>query len=463
MTTAIKPPRVTHRYHKCLSISYYPLFGAREATKSVALDTQSRECERIMKMTTFITRHPSFAHNVMVPYLSSLNTFGTAQTNSNMAGKDSSLSSIPNSNMAGKDSSLLSISNSNMAGKDLSLSSIPFSIATVSVGYSSTPLLSKLYAIAKAGFTGIELAFEDLVSFANIHLLRDVEEDDYDGLAEAASEVRNLCAAQNLKIVILQPFSNFEGWPEHSDERFAAFKKARGWIKIMKGLGTDMLQVGSNDAPIPPLSRSRAEAVRDLKGLSDMLVEEGFKIAYETRSWATVSSTWKDGWEVVKAVDRTNFGLCLDTFQIAAAEYADPTTANGLHSGISPGELGKNFGDSLFEMATTVPAEKVYLLQISDAWRPKAPLSAEMNVTNEKLKAVWNYNYRPLPFDGGYFPVIELARKVLDTGARSWWSVESFDGGREGKEEREPDIEAYCKRAFASLTRLREECLHFGE
>ncbi|ELR03420.1 hypothetical protein VC83_06924 [Pseudogymnoascus destructans] len=349
-----------------------------------------------------------------------------------------------------------------MAGQDSSLYSIPFSIATVSVGYSSTPLHSKLYAIAQAGFTGIELAFDDLVSFANVHLLRDVEEDDYDGLHEAACEVHNLCEAQNLKIVILQPFSNFEGWPEHSDERMAAFKKARGWIKIMKGLETDMLQVGSNDAPIPPLSRSRMDAVRDLKGLSDMLAEEGFKLAYEARSWATVSSTWKDGWEVVKAVDRTNCGLCLDTFQITAAEYADPTTANGLHGGIPPEELGKNFGDSLYEMSTTVPAEKVYLLQISDAWRPKTPLSAEMN-EDAKLKSVWNYNYRPLPFEGGYLPVIELARKVLDTGARSWWSVEAFDGGRDGKEEREPDLEMFSKKAYASLTRLREECLHFGE
>jgi sugar phosphate isomerase/epimerase len=350
-----------------------------------------------------------------------------------------------------------------MSGQDSPLSSIPFSIATVSVGYSSTPLHSKLYAIAQAGFTGIELAFEDLVSFANIHLLRDVDEDDYDSLYEAAIEVHNLCVAQKLEIVILQPFSNFEGWPEHSDERMAAFKKARGWIKIMKGLETNMLQVGSNDAPIPPLSRSRADAVRDLKGLADMLAEEGFKLAYEPRCWATVSSTWKDGWEVVKAVDRTNCGLCLDTFQITASEYADPTTANGLHGGIPPGELGKNFGDSLYEMATTVPAEKVYLLQISDAWRPKVPLSAEMDVKDVKLKKWWSSNYRPLPFEGGYFPVIELARKVLDTGARSWWSIESFDGGRDGKENREPDLEMFSKKAFASLTRLREECLHYGE
>jgi sugar phosphate isomerase/epimerase len=350
-----------------------------------------------------------------------------------------------------------------MAGPDSSLSPIPFSIATVSVGTSTTPLHLKLSAISQAGFTGIELSFEDLLNFATLHLLREVEDDDYDALCEAADEARHLCGHYGLQIVVLQPFSNFEGWPEHSDERMSAFKNARGWIKIMKALGTDMLQVGSNDAPSPPLSRSRAQAVRDLTGLADMLREEDLKLAYETRSWATVSTTWKDGWEVVKAVDRENFGLCLDTFQITAAEYADPTTDSGLHGGIPPEELGKNFGDSLYEMSTTIPAEKIYMLQISDAWRPKQPLSAEMNVKDRRLKSVWSRNYRPLPFEGGYFPLIEVVRKVLDTGARSWWSVEVFDGGPDGSEDRETDLESFSKRAFASLTKLRQECNQYGK
>ena len=91
-----------------------------------------------------------------------------------------------------------------MGGSDSPLSSIPFSIATVSVGTSSTSLISKLSAIAQAGFKGIELAFEDLFSFASAHLLRDIEEDDYDALCEAADEARHVCARYNLQIVILQ-------------------------------------------------------------------------------------------------------------------------------------------------------------------------------------------------------------------------------------------------------------------
>ena len=47
----------------------------------------------------------------------------------------------------------------------------------------------------------------------------------------------------NLKIAMLQPFSNFEGWPTGSAQRAAVFQRAHGWIEIMQAVGTDMLQV----------------------------------------------------------------------------------------------------------------------------------------------------------------------------------------------------------------------------
>ena len=47
-----------------------------------------------------------------------------------------------------------------------------------------------------------------------------------------------------LKIVMLQPFANFEEWKPQPEERKDAFKKlAKGWIRIMEAVGTDMLQV----------------------------------------------------------------------------------------------------------------------------------------------------------------------------------------------------------------------------
>lgn len=52
-----------------------------------------------------------------------------------------------------------------------------------------------------------------------------------------------------------------------------------------------------------------------------------------------------------------------------------------------------------------------------------------------------------------------MARAVLATGAREkcYFSVEVFDGGPEGKEDREKDLEKFCKGAKGSLERLFDE------
>lgn len=130
-----------------------------------------------------------------------------------------------------------------MAISKSSLSSVPFSYASVSVGRPQDPLESKLQAISSAGFTAIELGFPDLQSFASKHFNKDVKDDDYESLCRAGKEVKKLCENYKLGIMMLQPFSNFEGWAKGSKERDDAFKRARGWIEIMQAVGTDMLQV----------------------------------------------------------------------------------------------------------------------------------------------------------------------------------------------------------------------------
>lgn len=124
-----------------------------------------------------------------------------------------------------------------------SLDKIPTSFATVSVGTPDDPLEDKLKCIFAAGFQAIELGFPDLVSFASKHCGKEVAEDDYNSLCEAGTEVAKLCKANNLTILMLQPFANFEGWPTGSEERAAAFERATGWIRVMQAVGTDMLQV----------------------------------------------------------------------------------------------------------------------------------------------------------------------------------------------------------------------------
>jgi sugar phosphate isomerase/epimerase len=124
-----------------------------------------------------------------------------------------------------------------------SLNAIPLSFASVSVGTPGDPLEEKLEAISSAGFRAIELGFPDLLSFAHSFHKKEIRKDDYENLCVAGNEVKKLCERHGLGIMMLQPFSNFEGWEKGSREREDAFARARGWIRIMRAVGTDMLQV----------------------------------------------------------------------------------------------------------------------------------------------------------------------------------------------------------------------------
>ena len=130
-----------------------------------------------------------------------------------------------------------------------SLHSIPTSFATVSIGTPQDALEDKLSVISSAGFQAIELGLNDLLSFASSYHKKKIKEDDYASLCIAGIEVKKLCERYNLRIIMLQPFSNFEGWPKGSQERENASKRAKGWIGIMYAVGTDMIQVHAHTRP----------------------------------------------------------------------------------------------------------------------------------------------------------------------------------------------------------------------
>ena len=126
----------------------------------------------------------------------------------------------------------------------LSLQQIPLSFATCSIGCEASDTLPRrLEAISKAGFNAIELSFPDILDYAEQVHGHEVLPDDYAKLASVGREIRTLCEVNNLDVMMLQPFANFEGWPKGSPERKDAFDRAAGWIEIMKAVGTDLLQV----------------------------------------------------------------------------------------------------------------------------------------------------------------------------------------------------------------------------
>lgn len=130
-----------------------------------------------------------------------------------------------------------------------SLRQIPLSYASCSIGCNKSDTLPrKLEAIAAAGFTAIELCFPDIMSYGSQIMGKQLGDHDYPALVNVAKEVRKLVDSNGLKVMMLQPFGNFEGWPTGSLEREDAFRKAKGWMDIMEVVGTDLLQVPS---PVP--------------------------------------------------------------------------------------------------------------------------------------------------------------------------------------------------------------------
>ncbi|KAI1766728.1 xylose isomerase-like protein [Hypoxylon sp. FL1150] len=327
---------------------------------------------------------------------------------------------------------------------------IPTCYATCSIGHKESHTLPlKFKAIADAGFDAVELSMPDILAYGKMLDGAEPDPKDYDALVAIGKAIWAQAQEHHLKILMLQPFANFEGWPKGSSERKDAFDRAEGWIRIMQAVGTDMLQVGSSDAP--GIASSFDDLAADLAELADLCAEKGLRIAYENWCWATRAPGWKDVWRIVEKADRPNLGLCLDTFQSAGGEWADPTTKSGLVEGLSRDELEAGWKGSLAELSRTVPPEKIYLLQISDAYKMDPPIEAKTNEEGLRPRGRWSHDYRPLPYDGGYLPVQDFLKAVLGTGFRGWLSIEVFDGKAP---EKAPDMLAFSKKAMASLKRI---------
>lgn len=330
---------------------------------------------------------------------------------------------------------------------------VPICYATCSIGHKESHTLPlKLKAIADAGFDAVELSMPDILAYGKMLNGKEPDPKDYDALVEIGISIREQAQLHNLKILMLQPFANFEGWPKGSKEREDAFDRARGWMRIMEAVGTDMLQIGSSDAP--GISSSFNDLADDLAQLADMFSTKRMRIAYENWCWATHAPDWKDVWHIVEKANRPNIGLCLDTFQSAGGEWADPTTKSGLLEDLTKEEVGNRWKRSLDQLARTVPADKIFLLQVSDAYKMDPPLEAKVDGEGLRPRGQWSHDYRPLPFDGGYLPVQDFLNAVLETGFRGWLSIEVFDSRAPGKY---ADMSEFATRAFASLKDLLHE------
>lgn len=158
----------------------------------------------------------------------------------------------------------------------------------------------------------------------------------------------------------------------------------------------------------------------------------------------------------MKLANKPNLGLCLDTFQSAGGEWGDPRTRSGLlDDSTSKEQIHEKWLASLREMASTIPPEKIFLLQISDAYKMEKPIPDETDKDGLRPRGQWSHDYRPLPYDGGYLPIVDFLQATLDTGFRSWLSIEVFDG--QGPQKYDA-MHPFADKAMKSIERMVSEC-----
>jgi len=162
-------------------------------------------------------------------------------------------------------------------------------------------------------------------------------------------------------------------------------------------------------------------------------------------------------WEIIQLANRSNIGLCLDTFQTAGGEWGDPTTESGRIESIPEFELQQRYKTSLSKLTEIIPKNKIFVLQISDAYKPDIPLSPEPDEEGLRPRGRWSHSFRPMPFNGGYLPIVPVVKAVLQTGFRGWFSAEIFDGGSDGKGKDVNDLDTLLSNIISGHRRLLME------
>jgi 4-hydroxyphenylpyruvate dioxygenase len=239
------------------------------------------------------------------------------------------------------------------------------SIATVSI---SGEFPEKLAAIAKAGFTGVEIFENDFLT--------------YDA---SPREVAQMVKDHGLSITLFQPFRDFEGMPE--PQRGRTFERAERKFEIMGELGTDLMLICSNVSPISLGGIDRAAG--DFNELGELAARHGVRVGYEALAWGRHINDHRDAWEIVRRADHPNIGLILDSFHTLSRKI-DP---NSIRS---------------------IPGDKIFIVQLADA-----PLF-DMDLL------YWSRHFRNMPGEGD-LPVVDFMRAVAATGYSGPLSLEIFN------------------------------------
>jgi sugar phosphate isomerase/epimerase len=236
------------------------------------------------------------------------------------------------------------------------------------------PLEAKLRAIRGAGFTQVMLNAADIVGHP-------------DGEKAAMAAVR----ASGLRVTGFQVLRDFEGLSGH----LHAYKvdMAKTMLEMCRGLGARVLLACSSTSA--HASGEEGLLSKDLQKLAMLGVPLDIRIAYEALSWGRHVNEYPKAWDIVEAAERSNLGVCLDSFHVLA---------NGT-------DLGR--------LADIDPG-KIFLVQLSDfLWQ-------EVRSPEDRIDTA--RHFRVFPGEGVHSEQIARMVRELDAmGYRGDYSFEVFN------------------------------------
>ncbi|KAL6862527.1 hypothetical protein ACO1O0_002761 [Amphichorda felina] len=302
------------------------------------------------------------------------------------------------------------------------------SICTMSLGrcFAGHSLAHKLDMAKKYGFQGVEVFSEDLV---DLTLSMPGGSSPANQLS-AARTVRQLCETRGLDIICLQPLMHYGGLKDRDAHR-QQLRDAQLYMQLAQALGTDHVCLPSSFLPADLVTDDVALIVRDMAQLADLGLQQSpvVRFSFEALCWGTRVNTWEASWDVVRAVDRPNFGICFDTFNLAGRLYADPASPTGCRTP----DPEQAIMASLKRLVSTVDPSKIFLVQVADAERLSRPLDENhrFHSAGQPARMSWSRNCRLFYGEaqhGAYLPVQAiLATLVQGLGYDGWLSFEVFN------------------------------------
>ncbi|KAL3452056.1 hypothetical protein BJX65DRAFT_320801 [Aspergillus insuetus] len=289
----------------------------------------------------------------------------------------------------------------------------------------------KIACASSAGFKGIEIFYEDLEYHArSLANLPQTASPNDAALLAAASTIHTLCTTHNLTIIGLQPFLFYEGLKDRT-QHAKLITKMKLWLHLAHALHTTTIQIPANFLPASELvtDDNMDTIVADLQQVADLGAAQTppIRFAYENLCWSTLVDTPAKLWNVVSRVDRANFGVCMDTFNIAGRIWADPAVDSGRTENADAELKG-----ALERMVSEIDVSKVFYIQVVDAERLSRPLvpGHEFYVEGQPARMSWSRNARTFMYEydrGAYLPVEEVAKAIIyGLGYEGFVSMELF-------------------------------------